>query len=116
LKSADWKYVKVGDYLIYADEDEGVKKAQVIEIDIKVEAFEPTWHYDYPYGLTTETGVVKIKYDETELVANLADLIKFNNADFRRLEQAWREWQDEKDEAEDLKDDFITERSVLRAK
>jgi hypothetical protein len=114
MKSAEWKYVKVGNYVIYADEDDGVHKAQVIETDIKETVEKPYLHFDYPYGKTAETGVVKIKYNENELVANLADLVKFNPTYFRQLEKAWREWQNQKVTAEMLKDEFTALRSELR--
>jgi len=116
MKAAEWKYVKVGNYVIYADEDDGVQKAQVIEIDIKETVEKPTLHFDYPYGKTADSGVVKIKYNENEAVINLANLVKWNPTYYRQLEKAWREWQEYKAAAESLKDTFIELRAELKEK
>jgi len=97
MKSEDWKLVKRHDVLIYPTEEHGVLKAIVTEIDVKVEERRPTLHWGYPYGKTAETGALKVKYEvngvEQEHVENLASLIKFNQAIFAELIQAYQQWQ-----------------------
>jgi len=97
MKSKDWKDVKVHDTVIYVREDLGVYKAEITEVDIKIAEPLPTFHYDRPYGLTAETGSVKIKYTkdevEQEIIENLANLIKWNTTNFRELMKAYTDWQ-----------------------
>lgn len=97
MKAADWKNVKVHQTLIYARDDVGVVRATVTEIDIKVEEFEPTFHYAYPWGKTATDGVVKIKYEvnavSREHEENLANLIKFKSRYFTELTKAYNDWQ-----------------------
>jgi len=116
LKAELWPKVKEGDYLIYADEYDGVFKAKVIETDITIETYEPEYRREQPYGLTAETGYVKIKYNEKELIENLANLIRFVDAWYRRLKKIWDEYQQKKSEAEDELDAFTELRAELREK
>ena len=116
MKTELWSKVKRGDYLIYANLDDGVQKAKVTEIDITIEVFEPEYKKEQPYGLTAETGIVKIKVGEIELVENLANLIRFNLRYYRDLRQAWSTWQLAKIETEAYKEAFIKERAELKEK
>jgi len=116
LKPENWKYVKIGNWFIYATTEIGVKKAKVIETDIKIEYFEPKYKVGYPYGLTAETGVVRIQYDDVKAIANLADLIKFTPARYTRLVKAWNEWQKYKQWSEAYKETFQSLINEFKAK
>jgi len=112
MKEAEWKHVKRGQVLIYADLDDGVQKAIVTEIDITVTVTDPVFKREQPYGLTADQGYVKIKYDDTEIVENLTNLIKFDLTVLRRLEQAWKEYNEYKgymEEAEQAFKGMVTE-------
>jgi len=93
MKRADWGRVKRGQYLIYADVDVGVFKAKVVEVDIRLyEPGEPS-RYGYPYGLTKDTGAVKISYIQDkvtqEMINNLAELIIWGPEKFTQLTEIW---------------------------
>jgi len=110
LKSKDWKYVKLHQWIIYASEYYGVLKAEVIEIDIKIAVDLPTFHYDYPYGLTAEKGTVKIRYvldDVThEIIENLAHAVKYSEKSYRELLAAYNMWQTYLSTANSYKEEF----------
>jgi len=93
MKRADWGRVKRGQYLIYADPEVGVFKAKVTEIDLRLyEPGEPS-RYGYPYGLTAETGAMKISYVQDkvtqEMIHNLGELIVWGPEKFRQLTELW---------------------------
>lgn len=92
MKSEDWKRVKRGQTLILARKDIGVVKATVIEIDIEVEVTRPTYRKEKPWGLTAETGTVKLRVDDTELIENLQNLVKYSSSVFVRLKKAYDDW------------------------
>lgn len=92
MKSEDWKRVKRGQTLILARRDIGVVKATVIEIDIEVEVTRPTYRKERPWGLTAESGTVKLRYDDTELIENLQNLTKYTSEVFVRLKKAYDLW------------------------
>ena len=107
MKAELWDKVKPGAWVIYADEYDGVHRAMVKEIDIRIyEEGEPS-RWGHPYGLTKDTGTVKITYDSTEMIANLADLIKYSQVQLRALEKAWARWQSYKISAETRREAFL---------
>ena len=120
MKTELWSKVKRGDYLIYADETDGVQKAKVTEIDITVETFEPEYKKEQPYGLTADQGYVKISWKEDELeweaTENLANLIKFNLTYYRRLKARYDTWRSAQATAETYREDFIGLRADYREK
>ena len=107
MKRELWPKIKVGSWVIYADEYAGVFKAKVIETDIRV--YEPGTpsRWGYPYGMTEKTGTVKIRYDTQELIENLANLVKYGPAKFEKLRRAWQEWQTVKRDAEAYREAFL---------
>lgn len=115
MKRELWPKVKAGSWVIYADEDAGVHKAKVTEVDIKLyEPGEPS-RWGHPYGLTKDTGAVKIRYDETEIIENLADLVTYGATKFRQLRQAWEKWQAVKASADSYEEAFQAMRQEFRA-
>jgi hypothetical protein len=112
MKSKDWKNVKVHQWLILAREETGVFKCEVIEVDVKIAEPLPTFHYDYPYGKTSEKGTVKIRYTLNdviqEVVDNLADLVAYSETAFRELTRAYNEWQAYLNTANSYKEVFNT--------
>lgn len=116
MKAADWPKVNINEYVIYPLEDEGPKKAKVLERDIRL--YEPGTPsiWSYPYGLTDETGTVKVQYDSTEAIVNLADCIKWTQNNFLRLESAWKRYLDSKDLTEGYKEIFLELTRELREK
>ena len=112
MKSEDWKRVKVHQWLIYPTETIGVVKCEVIEVDVKIAEPLPTFHYDYPYGKTAETGTVKIRYTlndvPQEVIENLANLVAYSETAFRELQSAYEKWQQYLGYAENLKENFLT--------
>lgn len=120
MKTDLWKNVKAGDYLIYADEDDGVHKVKVTEINIKVETFDPEYKAEYPYGTTEDKGYVKVYWKENdteqEIVENLASLIRFVNSWYTDLKAKYDKWQLELAEANDEEETFTSRRSELQAK
>lgn len=88
MRSQDWKDVREGQTLILTDQYLGVLKVTVIEVDVAVEVTEPTYRKEYPWGKTATTGTIKIRYDSTETVANLADLIKYKTQTYNMLKRA----------------------------
>ena len=106
MKRELWPKVKVGTWVIYADEDLGVHKAKVTEIDVKIyEPGEPS-RWGYPYGKTKDTGTVRIRYDETELIHNLADLISYGPAKYAKLRKDWQKLAASKAETEMIRETF----------
>jgi len=112
MKSEDWKRVKVHQWFIYPTEIYGVLKCEVIEVDVKIAEPLPTFHYDYPYGKTAETGTVKIKYTLNDVVheeiENLANLVAYSETAFRELLKAYNLWQAYLNTANSYKQDFLT--------
>ena len=107
MKSELWEKVKVGSWVIYADQDAGVFKAKVIETDIKIyEPGEPSV-WGHPYGLTAETGTVKIRYNETELLENLENLITYGPAKLAKLKKDWNRWRAQQASSDALKETFL---------
>jgi len=109
LKKELWARVQAGDWLIYADEYDGVHKVKVAEVDITQYEPGPPAREAQPWGLTAETGTVKIQYDAVERIENLADLIPWNLSRFQALERAWKDLQAAKATAEDLGVKFNTQ-------
>lgn len=106
--------MKVADYVIYSDEYVGVKQARIVEVDIRIEVTEPETHWDYPYGLTKDTGTVKIKHDDTIDVENLANLIKYSGSAMTRLQNLYDKWQAKKTIADECKETFLSKVRELR--
>ena len=107
MKRELWDKVRAGAWVIYADEYDGVHRAMVKEIDIKMyEEGEPS-RWGHPYGLTKDTGTVKIVYDKTETIENLADLIRYSQSRLRALEKAWTKLQTYKASAESVRETFL---------
>lgn len=107
VESELWNQVKVGDWLIYADRYEGPYKVLIVEIDIKMYEEGPPARWEYPYGLTAETGTVKIKRDDTETYENLANLIKFSNAYWIALLKAWEKYRAKKVLSDEYLETFL---------
>ena len=112
MKSEDWKKVKVHQWLIYPSEVVGVVKCEVIEVDVKIVEELPTFHYDRPYGLTKDTGTVKIRYTlndvPQEVIENLANLVTYSETNYRELLRAYNEWQAYLNTANSYKETFLT--------
>lgn len=112
MKSENWKKVKVHQWLILAREDVGAVKCEVIEVDVKIAEPLPTFHYDYPYGLTALKGTVKIRYTKNdvvqEVVENLADLVAYSETVYRELAAAYNLWQAYLNTANSYKETFNT--------
>jgi hypothetical protein len=112
MKPKDWKNVKVHQWLIYPSEDYGVLKCEVIEVDVKIAEPLPTFHYDYPYGLTALKGTVKIRYTYNDViqeeVENLADLVAYSETAYRELAAAYNLWQAYLSTANSYKETFNT--------
>jgi len=112
MKSEDWKCVKVHQWLIYPTEIYGVLKCEVIEVDVKIAEPLPTFHYDYPYGKTAETGTVKIKYTLNDVpqeeIENLANLVAYSETAYRELLRAYNEWQAYLNTANSYKETYLT--------
>jgi len=114
LKSELWASVKRGDFVIYADEYEGVFRAKIVELDIALKTVGKVTEITYPYGKTAETGTVRIQYDSKQLITNLRDLIEHSPARLWSLQQAWEKWQTEKSEADELRAEFLKLASELK--
>ena len=114
MKSELWSKVKRGDYLIYADEYDGVQKAKVTEIDISIEIFEPEYKKEQPWGLTAETGYVRIKVGEIEIVQNLASLIRFVPSWHDELLRSYKKYEYHKALAEAATEAFTSLRAKYR--
>ena len=107
MKSELWEKVKVGSWVIYADQDAGVWKAKVVEVDIRIyEPGEPS-RWGYPYGKTAETGTVKIRYNETEIYENLENLVTYGPVKLAKLKKDWNRWRAGKAEADVYKETFL---------
>jgi len=92
MKKEKWREVKVTDLVIYADEFDGVHKAVVKEVDIKVSLRERPAIYGYPYGKTAESGTVRIQYDHNDLICSLEQLIEYRVATLAQLARLWSQW------------------------
>jgi len=119
MKSEDWKRVKVHQWLIYPSEVVGVVKCEVIEVDVKIVEELPTFHYDRPYGLTKDTGTVKIRYSindvPQEVIENLANLVTYSETNYRELLRAYNEWQAYLNTANSYKETYLTMSEEKRA-
>lgn len=97
MDSELWSRVKVGDYFLFANQYEGVFKARVIEVDLRIyeESAGPGFpsRWTNPYGLTATTGVVKVRMNSEDRILNLGELIPYKNWMESRLESAWTEYQ-----------------------
>lgn len=107
MKRELWKKVKVGSWVIYADQYLGVFKAKVTEIDLMIYTPGEPSRRGYPYGKTADKGVVKIRYDETETIENLTDLIVYGPSKYAVLRRDWTQWQNRKAAAEGFRDTFL---------
>lgn len=87
-----WAKIKTGDVVITADEYSGPFRATVIEVDIAIESTEKPLFKEHPYGLTKDTGTIKIRYDTTEQIANLEQLIKYSAQRLEKLQGAWNRY------------------------
>jgi len=115
LKKTLWKAVKTGDLVVYADQYDGVFRAKIVEVDIRVSAREEAGGFGYPYGKTAESGTVKIEWET--LVAghrvkqtgfeNLENLIVYSVGRLVQLKRKWNLWQTAKSQAEGLEADFL---------
>jgi len=114
LKRELWPRVKVGTWLIYADEYEGVFRAKVVEVDVRI--YEPGLpsRWGYPYGFTKDTGTVKIQLDSRELIENLTNLVQYSASRLNELRKAWESWQSVKAEAEGYREQFLALAKELR--
>jgi len=98
--------------LIYPTEEYGVLKVEVIEVNVKIAVDLPTFHYDYPYGMTKDKGTVRIRYTLNEVVhedvENLENLVAYSETAFRELTRAFNEWQAYLATANSYKETFLT--------
>lgn len=108
MKSEDWKRVKRGQTLILARTDIGVVKATVIELDVAVEVTAPTYRKEFPWGKTKDTGTVKLKYNNTVIIENLQNLIKYDPAVFAKLKTAYGKWKSYQNVAAYYREAFTT--------
>lgn len=108
IKSEEWGRVKRGQTLILANTTLGVLKVTVIELDVEVEVTHPTYRKENPWGLTAQTGSVKIRYNETETMENLQNLMKYSPGLFARLRKAYNDWQQYNDYAVAYREVFTT--------
>ena len=115
MKRELWPKVKPGSWVIYADEDAGVHKARVTEVDIKIYEEGAPSRWGYPYGLTKDTGTVKIRYDETELIHNLADLITYGPTKYAKLRKDWQKLMASKATTEAYRETFQARITEYRA-
>ena len=102
-----WEKVKPGDWLIYANEFEGVFKAKVTVVDIRIYTPGDPSVWGYPYGLTKDTGTLTMEYAGKERIENLANLIVWSSVKFLALGKAWQRWQTQKATAKGLRDLFV---------
>jgi len=108
LKSEEWKRVRRGQTLILANTTVGVVKATVIELDVEVEVTHPTYRKERPWGLTAESGTVKLRYGETEIIENLQNLMKYSPGRFAHLARAYDLWDTYTNYAAAYRDAFNT--------
>jgi hypothetical protein len=112
LKAEDWKLVKVGAYVVFADVYEGPKRGVVRTVDIKIRDPETGGGWSYPYGLTADSGAVEVEVDGALRTLNLRDLLVYGSASFGRLRKLWEVAQKKKgayEEALGLYQSQITE-------
>jgi len=112
LKSKKWKDVKVHQWLIYPTGEYGALKVEVIEVDVKIKVEQPTFHYDYPYGLTKDTGIIRIRYTYNDVIQevteNLSNLVAYTETAFRELLRAYNLWQAYLATANSYKETYLT--------
>ena len=107
MKSEYWDGMRRGDWVIYANEYDGVHRAKIIEVDIRL--YDPGLpsKWGYPYGLTAETGTVKIRYDTTEKIENLENLLAYIPGNISKLKKAWNQMQAAKAKATSITEAFL---------
>jgi len=112
MKSKFWKDVKVHQQLIYPTEEYGVLKVEVIEVNVKIAVDLPTFHYDYPYGMTAEKGTVRIRFSLNgvvhEDVESLENLVAYSEKAFRELTKAYNLWQAYLNTANSYKETYLS--------
>jgi len=106
MKTELWPKIRPGTWVIYADDDAGVQRAKISDVDIRVEDSSYPGGYYYPYGKTAATGAVKIKYGEVEILENLENLITYGPEKLGKLRRAWLTWQAVKSQAAAAKENF----------
>ena len=123
LKKELWKAARTGDLMVYADRYDGVFRAKIVEVDIRLyEKGAPSSH-GYPYGLTAETGTVKIEYETVvagrrvkhTIVENLGNLIVYSAGRLGQLTRKWNLWQTAKSKAAGLEADFVAKIEEYKA-
>lgn len=70
--------------------------------------------YSFPYGLTADTGTVKVKLNGEERILNLADLIIFSPSSYDRLLSNWEQLQTLQAEADKQKAVYLALISKLK--
>jgi hypothetical protein len=108
MDSKLWPQVKIGDYLIFADQWEGVFKILVKDVDIRIYDADVPGNWSYPYGLTKDTGTVKVRMDSEERVMNLADLFKWSPSNYDSLLRAWEAYQTAQVEVDKQKTAYLS--------
>lgn len=115
LKRELWKAVKTGDLVVYADQYDGVFRAKIVAVDIRVSARAEAGGFGYPYGKTAVSGTVKIEW-ETVVAGrrvkqtgfeNLVNLIVYSIGRLSQLKRKWNSWQAAKSSASSLEADFL---------
>jgi hypothetical protein len=123
MRGSEWRDVKTGDLVIYADVHEGVFRAKVVTVDIAV--FEPGSKTirAHPWGLTADSGAVEIEYEKEtagNLVKqrkfeNLGNLVKYTVYRLRDLRRKWSSYSKAKTAAEAAEEIFNAKVRELRS-
>ena len=92
MKEEYWRLVKAGDYFILANIFDGVKRVRVTEVDVRVLYETPTTYYATPYGLTKDTGRVKVRVNDTEQIEELRNLITYSSIDLHLLQRLYENY------------------------
>jgi len=103
-----WDGMRRGDWVIYADQYEGVHRVKIVEIDIKIREETDVTKWAYPYGLTAETGTVKIRYGDEDIIENLANLLAYTPGVINALKKAWNTWKRAEASATAYLEDFLS--------
>ena len=115
MKRELWKNVKVGSLIIYADEYEGVFRGKVTEIDIRIMEEGPPSRWGHPYGLTKTTGTVRILYNKSSKIENLANLVAYGTRKYAVLRRDWSQWRRQKAASDALQATFRARVTEYRA-
>jgi len=98
-----WPKIRACIDLIWAHEVRGVLVVHVVETDL----FPPK----YPYGLTKDTGIVKIQFEEEgikkELIKSLENLIWYKTEYYQNLRKLWNQLVKRRGEMEKAKHKFL---------